>query len=209
MNNKISILFVYITNAQAVLASGMAGSRYSYGVIRNWYPLALLSFMLASFPGRLPFCGGKMASRRSTCTFCQLGNPKRKKSTLSPKFEQEGQDSLCLIWSWSKAHPRMNYCSQRDVVFSLVGVKSPLEIGSSAISIQIIRPVSERCDFPKEREGFCGQKKSTGQANHEMVSIAFFTQSFGEASINSFFSWSFFSAEFLSFWAQPTNKPEK
>lgn len=52
-----------------------AWSRYSGGVIRNYPSLALLSFLLASFSGRLSFCGSKMASSSSRYMLCQFSNP--------------------------------------------------------------------------------------------------------------------------------------
>lgn len=69
-NNNKKTLFVHITNIQVVLASSMAGSGSSRGVIRNYPSWALLAFVLASLSGRLSFCGSKMASSSSRFTLC-------------------------------------------------------------------------------------------------------------------------------------------
>lgn len=178
----------------------MAGSRYSYGVIRNRYPsLALLSFMLASFSGRLPNCGKRWPPADLGVPSASLAIPTERNYLSPKKFEQEDQDCLCLIWRWSKAHPRISYCSQRDVVFSWIGVEPPPQLRGSAISIQSIRLVSERCDFSKRKRGImCAEEgHCIGQPPDGHYSILH--SEFWEASINSFFPWSFFSTEFLSF----------
>lgn len=69
----------------------------------------------------------------------------------------------------AKAHPRINYYSQRDGVFSLAGIQSLLKPGGGAISSQTIRSASERWDSPKEKEGFCVQRKSTEQAKPQVI----------------------------------------
>lgn len=81
-NNNKKTLFVHITDIQVVLASSMAGSRSSRGVIRNDPSLALLSFVLASFSGRLSFRGSKTSSSSSGIRCASLAI--QPKEMLSP-----------------------------------------------------------------------------------------------------------------------------